>query len=576
MRIFSILTLTLLSACAHSSKKICDHIEMREGELSLGRNEEVLVCGSDKGGEGWRQVPLPQAQYQLSVYLNNDGYLKPKFERDKDKLYVWSGPRTEIKSLEVIGADTQLDPSKKRKIVGQPLEPARLDEVQQWADTLLRNHGHACPQVSVEAQAWDGKLITTVQPGLVQRIRSLKRIGFDVFDQEYLKRYEAFEIGDEYDAREMQLTVFRMLSDGFIQGANFEAACHENFVDLTLRGSVGPPKLFRFEVGASTEQFPFGRVIFKNVRLDDKASSFTAQLDVSPRIQSIALMSQLYWVPGSTRTFFGPRAQTARYDETAYEYLEAKGGADLGRFWDMGDTRFVGRAGPTLNYIETKQGVGPAKASYLSWEGSLEARSHNYESNIRTQFEGWTGAFRYRGQREGLGSQININRYDVAYKGLWNIGNYAPPLFVLGFRLEASGVDATEPSMGQSSDELVPIDYRLFYGGADNLRGFPRKSLSNNELGFLTGAYSGIELRLIREVPYNIEPLLLYDIAQLGVGSMEFDAPIFTSSGVGVRWASPFGTLRGSAARGKIHRENLTTAGYRQEWVYFVSFGQEF
>lgn len=576
MHIFCILLLSLLAACAHKSKKICDHVELREGKLSLGRNEEVLVCGSDKGGEGWKQVPLPQAQYQLSVYLNNEGYLTPRFERDQDKLYVWSGPRTEIKSFQVVGADTQLDPSKKRKIVGEPLEPARLDEATQWAETQLRNKGHACPKVAVEAQAWDGKVVVTAQPGLIQRIRSLHRVGFDAFDHEYLKRYEAFDIGDEFDAREMQLTVTRMLSDGFIQSANFQTLCQENFVDLTLNGSLGPPKLFRFEVGASTEQFPFGRVIFKNVRLDDKASSFTAQLDVSPRVQSVALTSQLYWLPGSARTFFGPRAQTARYKETAYEYLEAKGGADLGRYWDIWDLRLIGRVGPTVNFLETKQGVGPTSVSYLSWDGSLEAMSHNYESNVRTQFEGWNGALRYRGQRKGLGSEINVNRYDVVYKGLWNIGNYFPPLFVLGFRFEVNAVDAEKPLAGQSNDDLVPIDYRIFYGGADNLRGFGRKSLSNNQLGFLSGSYAGMELRVVQEMPYNIEPLLLYDVARLGAGSMDFDSPIYTSSGVGMRWASPFGTLRGSAAKGKIYREDATTAGYKQEWVYFVSFGQEF
>ncbi len=576
MRILCLLTLTLLTACAHKTKKICDHIELREGQLSIGRNEEVLVCGSDKGGEGWKRVPLPQAQYQLSVYLNNDGYLNPRFERDKDQLHVWSGPRTEIKSFQVIGADAQLDPSKKRKIVGEPLEPARLDEVQQWAETGLRNRGHACPSVSVEAQAWDSKVIATAQPGPVQRIRSLRRIGFDVFDQEYLKRYEAFDIGDEYDAREMQLTAARMLSDGFIQSANFETVCDENHVDLTLRGSVGPPKLFRFEVGASTEQFPFGKVTFKNVRLDDKASSFTAILFGSPREQSLSASSQLYWLPGSTRTFLGPRAQVGRFNEDAYEYLEAKAGGDLGRFWDLWDIRFVGRVGPTVNYLETKQGVGPSNVSYLSWGGSLEAMSHNYESTLRTQFEGWTGAFRYRGQREGLGSEISVNRYDVAYKGLWNMGNYAPPLFVLGFRFDVNGVDADEALPGQNPDDLVPIDYRVFYGGADNLRGFARKSLSNNELGYLTGAYAGMELRLVGEVPYNIEPLLLYDVAQLGKRGMEFDDPVYTSAGVGVRWASPFGTLRGSAAKGEIHSGDASTAGYKQEWVYFVSFGQEF
>lgn len=129
----------IVSACAHKTKRICDHIEMREGELALSRNEEVLVCGSDKGGEGWRQIPIPQAQYQLSVYLSNEGYFSPRFERQKDRLLVWSGPRTIIKSLKVKGAPPELKADKKRKIVDEPMEPARLDDVQQWGETELRN-----------------------------------------------------------------------------------------------------------------------------------------------------------------------------------------------------------------------------------------------------------------------------------------------------------------------------------------------------------------------------------------------------------------------------------------------------
>lgn len=567
---------SILASCAHTSQKICDHIEMREGKLSLSGNEKVLVCGSDKGTEGWKTVPLPQAQYQLSVYLSNEGYLQPRFERNKDHLVVWSGPRSVIKSLVVRGVEGLLDPGKKRKIVGEPLEPQRLDEVQQWADTGLRNSGYACPKVSVEAQAWDGKLMATVAPGLKQKIRSLKRLGLDSFDQEYLKRYEAFEIGDVYDVRETQLTVSRMLADGFIQSANFETACNGDVVDLTLRASVGPPRIFRFEVGASTEEFPFGRVSFKNVRIDDHASSFTAQLDASPRLQGLSFTSQLYWLPWTARSFLGPRARVARVKETAFEYLEAKAGADIGRYWDMWDVRWVGRVGPTLNFLETVQGVGPSNISYLSWEGSVEAMSHSYESNLRNQFTGWTGLVRYRGQRKGLGSEINVNRYDFSYKGLWNVGNYAPPSVVVAFRFDVNAVDADEPKPGQNNNDLVPIDYRVFYGGADNLRGFARKSLSNNEFGYLTGAYSGLEIRWIEELPYKLEPFLLYDMARLGIDRMTFDDPLFTSAGLGLRWASPFGTLRSSAARGKIHNGDTTTEGYKQEWVFFVSFGQEF
>jgi outer membrane translocation and assembly module TamA len=54
------------------------------------------------------------------------------------------------------------------------------------------------------------------------------------------------------------------------------------------------------------------------------------------------------------------------------------------------------------------------------------------------------------------------------------------------------------------------------------------------------------------------------------------EEPIFVSEGFGLRWASPFGTLRGSAARGEIYNEAGVADEYPQEWVYFLSFGQEF
>ncbi len=574
--VLRILGFFILSSCAHKTHKICDHIEMREGRLALSTNEQVLVCGSNEGAAGWKEIPIPQAQHQLTVYLNNEGYLSPRFERDQKQLTVWSGPRSKISALEVTGADGLLDPDKKRKIVGESLEPARLDEVQQWAETDLRNSGYACPQVSLQGQAWDTKVIANVEEGQQQTFGGITRIGLDNIDQSYLSRYEAFGSGDLYDVRKTQLTASRMLAEGFIQSANFVATCRGDKADLTLRASIGPPKVFRFEVGASTEEFPFASVTFRNARVDDRASSYTATLYTSPRTQSLTATSQLYWLPWTKKAFFGPRARLARVSEKTFEYLEAKAGADIGRFWDMWDIRWMGRLGPTINYTETKVGIGPENISYLSWEASLDAMSLNYESNLRNQYEGWAGSFRYRGQKKGLGSEINVNRYDVTYKALWNVGAYAPPLLVFGFRLELNSVDADQTTAGQDNRELVPIEYRVFYGGAENLRGFSRKSITNANIGYLTAAYAGFELRLIEQIPWNIQPLLLVDLARLGAQRMEFDDPLFASFGGGIRWASPFGTLRGSAARGKIYQANSSAAVYAEEWVYFLSFGQEF
>ena len=52
----------ILGSCANRGTKLCDNVFLHEGELRLGRNENVMVCGSSKGGEAWRDVPLPQAE----------------------------------------------------------------------------------------------------------------------------------------------------------------------------------------------------------------------------------------------------------------------------------------------------------------------------------------------------------------------------------------------------------------------------------------------------------------------------------------------------------------------------------
>jgi translocation and assembly module TamA len=123
---------------------------------------------------------------------------------------------------------------------------------------------------------------------------------------------------------------------------------------------------------------------------------------------------------------------------------------------------------------------------------------------------------------------------------------------------------------------LVPIEDRIYLGGDDSLRGFRRQSINNNGLGFLTSIYIGFELRLIEELPYHLQPFLLWDGARVGNRRYTVDLPLFTSEGIGLRWASPFGTLRGSAARGHVFDSDASTAGFTESWVYFFSFGQEF
>ncbi|MBX3021159.1 MAG: BamA/TamA family outer membrane protein [Bdellovibrionales bacterium] len=577
----------VFAGCASRGGRICNQIYLREGKLDLSANEKVLVCGTGKGDEGWRDVPIPQAQYQLKVFLQNEGYLNPRFERERDELQVWAGERARVKEFIVNNADGLLHPDKKRQVLGEPITPALLDDVKRWAETALRSQGYACPQVEVHAQAWDGRLIMDVKPGPRQLVDNISYEGLGGLDVQAVARYQAMEPGNMYDVRQTQVTSGRLLSDGLFQTAYFKTTCKNDKVDLALQATIGKPRLLRFGFGGSTEEFPFARIWFKNARLDNRASSFTATLYASPRLQSADMVSEFYRFPWSRRAYLGPRFYFARQHENDYEVLRGKLGGDIGRQWDAWKTRFVGRVGPTLNYVDTVDGIGPERLSFLSWEGSIAAMTHHYELYSRDQYEGWQTMFEYRGQREGAGSPINVDRYELNFKYLWNVGSYAPPLFILASRLQAIGVDTKQISelsenvnaltaAAGDNKRLLPVDYRIFFGGDQNLRGFNRQSLNNGGLGYTTALYLGFELRLIKELPYNLEPFLLFDSAQLGDRRVTLDAPLFTSQGVGLRWPSPFGTLRGSAAKGRILDEDERSREYPQEWVYFLSFGQEF
>ncbi len=559
---------------ASAESELCPHVILKDGHLKLARNEKVLICGSQES-DAWHEVPLPQAQYELNTILQNKGFLNARFERAGDRLNVWAGPLKRTEHLIVTGANGLIQPGKKRKVIGHALDPAKLDEVTAWAELALRRKGYACPKVETSAQVWNATMSAAVEPGQKGVIAAVERTGLEGLNPAAMRRFEAFSAGDAYDVVETQITVSRLLSQGLFQSAYFTTRCTDDKVNLHLFTGIGKSRLVRFGLGASTEEFPFADVWFKNARLDDRASNFTASIHGSNIRQSFTAGSELYVVPGSQRSYLGPRFLLEHRKERAYETNKLEVGADLGRDFDLAKIRLQGRAGPTLNYEKVLRGAGPPDAKYLSWQGSVAAMSHAYEAFTRDQFEGWTGLFRYKGQRKGIGSQVNVDRYGLEFKHLWNVGHFSPPLFVFATRIEAVAVDSKQLT-AVDAQHTLPLDYRVFFGGDENLRGFARESLNNHGLGYLTALHGGFEVRLIEELPWHLEPFLLWDYARLGDRRYTLNKPVYSSSGFGLRWASPFGTLRASAARGRIWGGDPTTVGYRQEWVYFLSFGQEF
>ena len=546
-----------------------------DGNLKLNGNEKVLVCGEREKTEAWREVPLRQAQIELRNILQNLAYFEPRFQIQDNKLHIWMGKRWKTTKLEVQKADAILKPARKRKVVDFPLMPAKLNEVEAWANIETQSRGYACAENRALAQVWDSTILLNSNLGERRKVGDIRVTESDGLDEKVLSRYRPFESGDWYDIRKTELMTQRLLNDGLYQSAYFLKDCQKDQVDLTLQTTIGRPRILRFEIGGSTEEFPFAALTFRNTRLDDLASNFTATLRVSPRESRLELLSELYAFQDWPRIFFGPRFRIAHQIERAYEINSVTAGLDLGSRWDSSEQRWLARWGPTLNSSRTVRGLGPSDISYPSFEGILQVMTHDYEYFRREQSAGWLRQLFYRGQNRGLGSQVDVNRLRLTGKSLWNLGLYSPPLWVLGVRFEASRVDVDRETRLFNRNRL-PVEERLWFGGDDNLRGFPRQSLDNQGRGYLSALYAGFELRLVEELPWRLQPFLLWDWARLGDEPSQFDPPQFVSEGFGLRWASPFGTLRGSVAKGRIWNGTESTREDPEEVVIFLSFGQEF
>lgn len=106
------------------------------------------------------------------------------------------------------------------------------------------------------------------------------------------------------------------------------------------------------------------------------------------------------------------------------------------------------------------------------------------------------------------------------------------------------------------------------------MRGFARKQLPSSGDGYLTVLYEGLELRIVEVLPWGLQPLVFLDGAMAGARAGTLDPAVFYSPGVGIRWASPFGAVRGTLGRGFVLQADSGSVapGYQ----FFFSFGREF
>ena len=550
----------------------CPSIVFTGAALRLTAAERRLVCG-DPQTEGWKSIPLNEAEYFLRSFLQQRGYQNPRFDAGGGRLAIDAGAETVISRLTVEGMPPGRDPSKLRKIAGQPLTPKQLDAVETALRGLLQNGGYACPQIKISADAKTGEVSADVAPGPLETIGRIEPAKLDGVDPRVFRRYEAFRYGAPIDLRLLNLTAERTLADALFMSAYYDVVCSTTGMSIAQRVVEGKPREFKIGAGADTEGYLVGTIQWTHSRIGWRASEAEAALVTSNLQQSAEASLHAYASPES-RAYLMPRALVERRNELRYSAVLSKESLEPGESWDLDGERLEVRAGPAFNYVHMLTGPGPSNDGYFSIDTRTDLASHLFEYYARDPREGWQSSFETSSRVQGAYSDITAHQLKLSAEKLWNLGRYDPPLLVLGTRGYAATTAVNDRA---GAFQRLSPEARYFPGGDADLRGASREQIPSDNEGFLTAVYDGLELRMGDVLPYGLQPFLFIDGAMAGRLYFHLDPDVYWSPGLGLRWATPVGSLRTTIAHGELwHRDTASAPLFSPHWQFFFSFGKEF
>lgn len=579
------------SAEARSYRELCPGVRVKSMSASASASEltprltdmEVrLVCGdpsADPIAAPWASVPPNQAAYFLIGFLQTRGYHHPSFIQDGDILFVDPGEMARLAHFRVTGGPATWEPPKRRLVEGQPLTPTLLDELEGWALGQIKNEGYACAEAKTRADPSTQEVEVEFQPGGARVIAATQDTGDSGLREGVLDRYNAFRIGDLYRDDLIALTRKRTQDDGFLQTYVMNPRCGEDPAAVTIVRDVvlGPSRTVRIGVGASTDAGARLRGLVRQSRIGDSASSAQARLNLSYlnnliHRQIADLNFRWFYSLGEPRSYLEPSLTFDHTGEAAFENqsLEAK----LLHGWnrELTDGQFEMRVGPTFLDSKLFRGAGPSDVSVTFVETGVRWASHRFEYFATSPRSGESLEASALLTLKKWGANFTAQKLQLQGEKLWEVFRYDPPLFILGLRFNFSSVF----SPGEDLTADLPVRFLTFLGGDQDLRGFERGSLPRSGVGALSGATVSGEARLHKVIWRRADVFTFLDAGLLGGARFALRPPYLMSPGVGLRWESPIGVLRGFIAQRFALHESAGDLPYGRDVRLGFTFGEEF
>ncbi len=569
--------------------ELCPTIRMENrGDFDFGPMETRLLCGDstqDNVGTPWATIPPNQAAYFLKGFLQARAHHQPEFIQDGEILFVRPGGQSKLSKFTITGGPSTWVPPTRRLVIGQPLTPPLLNDLQGWALSQIKDEGYACATAESRADPLTGEAVVELRPGELRIISGIEDTGDTGLRPGVLDRYNAFKVGQVYRERLISLTRRRTQEDGFLQTLLLSARCEPlptspgqpATVTIVRDVNLGPSRTVRVGAGYSNDRGARLRVILRQNRIGESASSAEARLNLSyrePNVNSQILNSRYRWYYSTSeaRSFLEPNVTYEHTAESARDFENVAPGLFHGWNHEFTDGQLEVRVGPSYQAQRIFRGEG-SDTSLALLEVNTEWISHDFEFFNTSPRKGEFVRGAFLATQRSWASPVTAQRLEISGEKLWDIGRYDPPLLILGLRYSLSSVFSPEDGDLQSR---LPLRFLTFLGGERDLRGFESRSLPRSGLGALSGATTGFEARLHKVLFRRADVFGFLDAGLLGGKSFALEKPILMSPGLGVRWESPVGTLRAYVAQRFALEEPAGSQGYDRNFRFGFTFGEEF
>ncbi len=569
-----LIVLMFLGVQAAAMELVCPGLSLSTRvSPSLSQNEKTFVCPSPESA--WASIPRAQIKRHLRAILQSRGHHKPIFEVRAEGLVVDPGPVSRVNEIEFRFSGDSVPMTLPQNWKGRPITPSLLNEIERSSAVDLQNRAYPCAgaRATVFAQR-PGNVVVQVDTGAFTKLKfsdielapSLKKN----YSSALLSRYYAFLNNRPFDQQMLLLTAQRFEGTGLFESAYFIPQCENgNLARVSLRGTVGLPRLVRVGMGFDTEGIVKARASWRHVRLGANASTLEMMVLASRNRQELTSSMKWYLSTPAPRFYLMPVLSGVHQFEQHFESFSLGFSLSPAMTFELPTGQLELVLGPAFQKNFTVRGPDQGDISLLMLESRMVYLSHSLEFQASDPLEGTSWQLSVAATDRAILSDVSAWRMRFFFRRLWNIGGYEPARVVLGMRLSLN-------STGHVGGKLPP-DFRFYLGGSDNLRGFSRLELPSNGLGALSSFYVSTEARFAALLPWGLQPLLFADVGAAGDSPFEFHSPLYVSPGFGLRWSSPIGVFRATLGHGfSIGGSTSGRWGRPSHWQLFVGYGEEF